>query len=70
MGLTVLSKKGKTTCQPLSLSLPVVLNVFRCLGDRLQILHSLRKLWQIEAEPNKVRALSQCYTNKVREGIT
>ncbi|XP_017270422.1 deoxynucleoside triphosphate triphosphohydrolase SAMHD1 isoform X2 [Kryptolebias marmoratus] len=26
----------------------------KCLGDRLQILHSLRKLWQIEAEPNKV----------------
>ncbi|KAM4562221.1 deoxynucleoside triphosphate triphosphohydrolase SAMHD1 [Odontesthes bonariensis] len=25
-----------------------------CLGDRLQILHSLRKLWQIETEPNKV----------------
>ncbi|XP_041859789.1 deoxynucleoside triphosphate triphosphohydrolase SAMHD1 [Melanotaenia boesemani] len=24
------------------------------LGDRLQILHSLRKLWQLEAEPNKV----------------
>ncbi|GLD46196.1 deoxynucleoside triphosphate triphosphohydrolase SAMHD1-like protein, partial [Lates japonicus] len=24
------------------------------LGDRLQILHSLRKLWQIEAEPSKV----------------
>lgn len=24
------------------------------LGDRLQILHSLRKLWQIVAEPNKV----------------
>ncbi|XP_037628428.1 deoxynucleoside triphosphate triphosphohydrolase SAMHD1-like isoform X1 [Sebastes umbrosus] len=24
------------------------------LGDRLKILHSLRKLWQIEAEPNKV----------------
>ncbi|KAF1390394.1 hypothetical protein PFLUV_G00057590 [Perca fluviatilis] len=24
------------------------------LGDRLQILHSLRKLWQIEAEANKV----------------
>uniref|UniRef100_UPI0037E73F02 deoxynucleoside triphosphate triphosphohydrolase SAMHD1 isoform X2 n=1 Tax=Semicossyphus pulcher TaxID=241346 RepID=UPI0037E73F02 len=24
------------------------------LGDRLQILHSLRKLWQINAEPNKV----------------
>ncbi|XP_054902374.1 deoxynucleoside triphosphate triphosphohydrolase SAMHD1 [Poeciliopsis prolifica] len=26
----------------------------KCLGDRLQILHSLRKLWQIEAEPSKV----------------
>lgn len=26
----------------------------RCLGDRLRILHSLRKLWQIEAVPNKV----------------
>lgn len=26
----------------------------KCLGDRLKILHSLRKLWQIEAEPNKV----------------
>ncbi|KAM3618887.1 uncharacterized protein V6R79_026340 [Siganus canaliculatus] len=25
-----------------------------CLGDRLQILHSLRKLWQIPAKPNKV----------------
>uniref|UniRef100_A0A7N8XA68 Deoxynucleoside triphosphate triphosphohydrolase SAMHD1 n=1 Tax=Mastacembelus armatus TaxID=205130 RepID=A0A7N8XA68_9TELE len=24
------------------------------LGDRLQILHSLKKLWQIEAEPSKV----------------
>ncbi|XP_045912544.1 deoxynucleoside triphosphate triphosphohydrolase SAMHD1 [Micropterus dolomieu] len=24
------------------------------LGDRLRMLHSLRKLWQIEAEPNKV----------------
>lgn len=24
------------------------------LGDRLQILHSLRKLWQVEAEPSKV----------------
>ncbi|KAM4737378.1 deoxynucleoside triphosphate triphosphohydrolase SAMHD1-like [Anableps anableps] len=26
----------------------------KCLGDRLQILHSLRKLWQIEAELSKV----------------
>ncbi|XP_033825777.1 deoxynucleoside triphosphate triphosphohydrolase SAMHD1 [Periophthalmus magnuspinnatus] len=26
----------------------------KCHGDRLRILHSLRKLWQIEAEPNKV----------------
>ncbi|XP_040914585.1 deoxynucleoside triphosphate triphosphohydrolase SAMHD1 [Toxotes jaculatrix] len=26
----------------------------KCLGDRLKILHSLGKLWQIEAEPNKV----------------
>ncbi|CAJ1085055.1 deoxynucleoside triphosphate triphosphohydrolase SAMHD1 [Xyrichtys novacula] len=26
----------------------------QCLGDRLKILHSLRKLWQIVAEPNKV----------------
>lgn len=26
----------------------------KCLGDRLQILHSLRKLWMIEGEPNKV----------------
>ncbi|XP_038142254.1 deoxynucleoside triphosphate triphosphohydrolase SAMHD1 isoform X2 [Cyprinodon tularosa] len=26
----------------------------KCLGDRLQILHSLRKLWQIEAEAKKV----------------
>ncbi|XP_072223758.1 deoxynucleoside triphosphate triphosphohydrolase SAMHD1 [Leuresthes tenuis] len=26
----------------------------KCLGDRLQILHSLRKLWQIDTEPNKV----------------
>lgn len=26
----------------------------KCLGDRLQILHSLGKLWQIEAEYNKV----------------
>ncbi|KAM9350888.1 deoxynucleoside triphosphate triphosphohydrolase SAMHD1-like [Symphorus nematophorus] len=26
----------------------------KCLGDRLKILHSLRKLWQIQAEPNKV----------------
>lgn len=26
----------------------------QCHGDRLRILHSLRKLWQIEAEPNKV----------------
>ncbi|XP_041801150.1 deoxynucleoside triphosphate triphosphohydrolase SAMHD1 [Chelmon rostratus] len=25
-----------------------------CLGDRLRILHSLRKLWQIEAEASKV----------------
>ncbi|KAI3357660.1 hypothetical protein L3Q82_016068 [Scortum barcoo] len=25
-----------------------------CLGDQLQILHHLRKLWQLEAEPNKV----------------
>ncbi|XP_061591983.1 deoxynucleoside triphosphate triphosphohydrolase SAMHD1 [Cololabis saira] len=26
----------------------------KCLGDRMQILHSLRKLWLIETEPNKV----------------
>uniref|UniRef100_A0A8C6TI05 Deoxynucleoside triphosphate triphosphohydrolase SAMHD1 n=1 Tax=Neogobius melanostomus TaxID=47308 RepID=A0A8C6TI05_9GOBI len=26
----------------------------QCHGDRLRVLHSLRKLWQIEAEPNKV----------------
>ncbi|XP_014268301.3 deoxynucleoside triphosphate triphosphohydrolase SAMHD1 [Maylandia zebra] len=26
----------------------------KCLGDRLQILNSLRKLWQIETEPSKV----------------
>ncbi|XP_072305906.1 deoxynucleoside triphosphate triphosphohydrolase SAMHD1 [Eucyclogobius newberryi] len=26
----------------------------KCLGDRLRILHSLRKLWQLEADPNKV----------------
>ncbi|KAE8293554.1 Deoxynucleoside triphosphate triphosphohydrolase SAMHD1 [Larimichthys crocea] len=26
----------------------------KCLGDRLKILHSLRKLWHMEAEPNKV----------------
>ncbi|XP_037540025.1 deoxynucleoside triphosphate triphosphohydrolase SAMHD1 [Nematolebias whitei] len=26
----------------------------KCLGDRLRILHSLQKLWHIEAEPNKV----------------
>ncbi|XP_068191639.1 deoxynucleoside triphosphate triphosphohydrolase SAMHD1 [Antennarius striatus] len=26
----------------------------KCLGDRLSILHSLRMLWQIEADPNKV----------------
>lgn len=26
----------------------------KCYGDRLRILHSLRKLWQIEAVPNKV----------------
>ncbi|XP_074537499.1 deoxynucleoside triphosphate triphosphohydrolase SAMHD1-like [Halichoeres trimaculatus] len=26
----------------------------KCLGDRLEILHSLKKLWQIVAEPNKV----------------
>ncbi|XP_058499135.1 deoxynucleoside triphosphate triphosphohydrolase SAMHD1-like isoform X1 [Solea solea] len=26
----------------------------KCLGDRLQILHSLRKLWQIAGEPTKV----------------
>ncbi|KAM9752024.1 deoxynucleoside triphosphate triphosphohydrolase SAMHD1 [Menidia menidia] len=26
----------------------------RCLGDRLKVLHSLRKLWQIETEPSKV----------------
>lgn len=26
----------------------------KCLGDRLQILHSLRKLWVIEGESNKV----------------
>ncbi|XP_020785555.2 deoxynucleoside triphosphate triphosphohydrolase SAMHD1 isoform X2 [Boleophthalmus pectinirostris] len=26
----------------------------KCHGDRLRILHSIRKLWQIEAEPNKV----------------
>uniref|UniRef100_A0AAV2LXC0 Deoxynucleoside triphosphate triphosphohydrolase SAMHD1 n=1 Tax=Knipowitschia caucasica TaxID=637954 RepID=A0AAV2LXC0_KNICA len=26
----------------------------KCHGDRLRILHSLRKLWQLEAEPNKV----------------
>lgn len=26
----------------------------KCLGDRLKILHSLRKLWQIVAEPSKV----------------
>lgn len=26
----------------------------KCHGDRLRILHSLRKLWQMEAEPNKV----------------
>ncbi|XP_075957530.1 deoxynucleoside triphosphate triphosphohydrolase SAMHD1 isoform X2 [Anarhichas minor] len=26
----------------------------QCLGDRLQVQHSLRKLWQIEAPPNKV----------------
>lgn len=26
----------------------------KCHGDRLRILHSLRKLWQIEAVPNKV----------------
>ncbi|XP_010790741.1 LOW QUALITY PROTEIN: deoxynucleoside triphosphate triphosphohydrolase SAMHD1-like [Notothenia coriiceps] len=26
----------------------------KCLGDRLKILHSFRKLWQIGAEPNKV----------------
>ncbi|XP_030279786.1 deoxynucleoside triphosphate triphosphohydrolase SAMHD1 [Sparus aurata] len=25
-----------------------------CLGDRLRILHSLRKLWQIQADPHKV----------------
>ncbi|XP_043984764.1 deoxynucleoside triphosphate triphosphohydrolase SAMHD1 [Gambusia affinis] len=26
----------------------------KCLGDRLRILHNLRKLWQVEAEPSKV----------------
>ncbi|XP_076596618.1 deoxynucleoside triphosphate triphosphohydrolase SAMHD1-like [Chaetodon auriga] len=26
----------------------------QCLGDRLRVLHSLRKLWQIEAEQSKV----------------
>ncbi|XP_012731943.2 deoxynucleoside triphosphate triphosphohydrolase SAMHD1 [Fundulus heteroclitus] len=26
----------------------------KCLGDRLQILHRVRKLWHIDAEPNKV----------------
>ncbi|XP_029291592.1 deoxynucleoside triphosphate triphosphohydrolase SAMHD1-like [Cottoperca gobio] len=26
----------------------------KCLGDRLKILHSLRKLWQMDAESNKV----------------
>ena len=39
----------------------------RYLGDRLQILHSLRKLWQVEAEPSKVTTTSQCFTFKALE---
>ncbi|MED6233691.1 hypothetical protein ATANTOWER_015141 [Ataeniobius toweri] len=34
------------------------------LGDRLRILHSLSKLWQIEAELSKVKAFRQRQTVK------
>lgn len=32
---------------------------FRELGERLKILHSIRKLWQMEAEPSKVTNASK-----------